>query len=120
MFESSGLILAVDPDPYTLTFLRMVPIVSFINWIAPRYLVTSNEQWQVYRVYLQLFAACVVVAGAIITIERIGDPKSWRPDYDDGLHGWPMFKALWFVVVTSSTVGYGDFTSSTVLGRMLQ
>ena len=30
-----------------------------------------------------------------------------------------MFKALWFVVVTSSTVGYGDFTSSTVLGRML-
>jgi hypothetical protein len=33
------------PDPHTLTFFRIFPIVSFINWIAPRYLVTSKEQW---------------------------------------------------------------------------
>jgi hypothetical protein len=119
MFETTGVVLSVEPDPHTLTFLRMVPIVNFINWIAPRFFVTSREQWQVYRVYLQLFAACVVVAGAMMTIERIGDPKSWRPGYDDGSNGWPMFKALWFVVVTSSTVGYGDFTTSTVIGRVL-
>ena len=117
--KASGTVVAAEPDPYTLTFLRMVPITSFINWIAPRFLVTSREQWNVHRVYLQLFAACVVVAGAIMTIERVGDPDSWRPGYDDGTNGWPMFKALWFVVVTSSTVGYGDFTASTVIGRIL-
>jgi hypothetical protein len=28
-----------------------------------------------------------------------------------------FFKSLWFVVVTTSTVGYGDFTTSTFFGR---
>ena len=54
----------------------------------------------------------------MVTTERLGDPTSWDPQTDsDSAFGWTFFKSLWFVVVTTSTVGYGDFTTSTFFGR---
>ena len=67
---------------------------------------TSKEQWSVYEVYLKLVATCIVVAGLMVTTERLGDPTSWDPQTDsDSAFGWTFFKSLWFVVVTTSTVG---------------
>ena len=106
-----------SPDPHTLTFFRIFPIVSFVNWIAPRYLVTSKEQWSVYEVYLKLVATCIVVAGLMVTTERLGNPTTWDPTEDEE-SSWTFFKSLWFVVVTTSTVGYGDFSTSTFFGRV--
>ena len=34
------------------------------------------------------------------------------------IEDWSFFKALWFTVVTISTVGYGDVTPQTNLGRI--
>ncbi len=63
------------PDPHTLTFFRVFPIVSFVNWIVPKYILThQKEQWRVYEVYLKLIATCIVVAGLMVTTERIGNP----------------------------------------------
>jgi len=145
------------PDPHTLTFFRIFPIVSFVNYIATKYLVTSKELWRVYEVYLKLIATCIVVAGLMVTTvrracgvgvwcafvsyvlfflfslflggsfvddhaqqERIGNPSLWDPGEDGEFDfGWTFFKSLWFVVVTVSTVGYGDFSTSTFFGRVI-
>ena len=92
------------PDPHTLTFFRIFPIVSFINWIAPRYLANSQEEWDLYEIGLRLLATCIMVAGIMVTTERLGSPSDWDPSLDDA-QGWTFFKSLWFTVVTTSTVG---------------
>ena len=52
--------------------------------------------------------------------ERIGNPSLWDPGEDGEFDfGWTFFKSLWFVVVTVSTVGYGDFSTSTFFGRVI-
>ena len=75
------------PDPHTLTFFRIFPIVSFINWIAPRYLTADAEEWNLYAIGMRLFATCILVAGIMGTTERLGNPPSWDPSEDEQ-QGW--------------------------------
>lgn len=105
----------VYPEPFTLTFLRIIPVVTLLNQIGPR-IMPTGWHWNLVALLLQGVSIVVVVAGAMMTVEHIGDPVEWDPEYDED---WHIFKSVWFVVVTSSTVGYGDFTTSTVLGRCL-
>jgi voltage-gated potassium channel len=33
--------------------------------------------------------------------------------------GWSYFKSLYFMLVTSTTVGYGDITPETIIGKII-
>lgn len=35
------------------------------------------------------------------------------------LEGWSIFNSIYFVLITALTIGYGDITPETVLGRIM-
>ena len=50
-------------------------------------------------------------------LETAGDPDGWNSIVDP-LDGFTLFNSLYFSVVTIATVGYGDITPITFLGRL--
>jgi hypothetical protein len=55
-------------------------------------------------------------ACTVYIVETLGNPSGW---YDSDEQHLSFLRSLWFVVVTVSTVGYGDFSPSSILGRLI-
>ena len=58
-------------------------------------------------------------AGLIYLLENSGDPwKDFSPEHRAEPGSFDYLDAIWFLMVTCSTVGYGDVSPKTVLGKI--
>lgn len=60
------------------------------------------------------FSMVFSFGGVIYMLENLGNPAGWA----DGNENFTFFKAIWFVMVTVSTVGYGDVYPISILGQI--
>ncbi|CCI43985.1 unnamed protein product [Albugo candida] len=51
------------------------------------------------------------------SVTILASNSSGTPEFSDCTESWSIFVAIYFMFVTLSTVGYGDFTPKTVLGQ---
>ena len=58
-------------------------------------------------------------AGLIYLLENSGDPwLEYKPENRAEPGSFDYLDAIWFLMVTCSTVGYGDVSPNTVLGKI--
>ena len=58
-------------------------------------------------------------AGIMFLLENTGDPwLEFSPENRQEHGAFTYLDAIWFLMITSSTVGYGDISPSTVLGKV--
>eukprot|EP00931_Biecheleriopsis_adriatica_P061252 TRINITY_DN36821_c0_g1_i1.p1 TRINITY_DN36821_c0_g1~~TRINITY_DN36821_c0_g1_i1.p1 ORF type:complete len:1281 (+),score=194.53 TRINITY_DN36821_c0_g1_i1:55-3897(+) len=71
------------------------------------------------RLALQLLCVVTVMAGIVFTLEVLGDPQFLADSYVEIKAGDAVsfFQMVYFIVVSITTVGYGDFAPTTVLSR---
>lgn len=66
-----------------------------------------------FRMAVQLLSFVALFVSAVATMERVGEPSGWEVS----VGSWALGSALYFGVVSVSTVGYGDIVAVTTLGR---
>jgi ABC-type amino acid transport substrate-binding protein len=107
---------AVDDVDFTQPY-----IVSSVGIALPertlgeawRTAVAEFFNWEILRVIIGILAALVIVSILVWLAERRHHAGHFR----GGIHGFGS--AFWFSAVTMTTVGYGDKTPSTFLGRTI-
>jgi voltage-gated potassium channel Kch len=58
-------------------------------------------------------------AGIMFLLENTGDPwLEFSPENRQEQGAFTYLDAIWFLMITSSTVGYGDISPATVLGKV--
>jgi voltage-gated potassium channel len=101
--------------PWDLRLLRVFRLVRFFK--LARYSTglrslarAVQAEWRALAASLIIMAGLVLTAGAIMyAVERAAQPDAFGT----------IPHALWWAVVTLTTVGYGDVVPQTVSGRML-
>jgi len=84
----------------------------------------SDVRRRALVVCFRFMALVVCFAGSLFIAETLGDVRASQPGElcdkaiaDAGGESVSFYEMCYFIVVTISTVGYGDFTPKTVLGR---
>ncbi len=75
--------------------------------------VTEFFNWTVAQFIVGIFVAMLIVSVVIWLVEK----RHHTGHFKGGIHG--IGSALWFAAVTMTTVGYGDKTPATLLGRIV-
>jgi voltage-gated potassium channel len=58
------------------------------------------------------------IAGTMLVLEGLGDIEGFSDEFmGSGMGAISFFQMIYFSFMTISTVGYGDFTPTTVLSR---
>lgn len=121
VFSFPSLILASGTTGFlNFSFLRSIAAYGALSRLERRMFVKifSNARL-IVRLAFQCFALFYTLAAGIQLLEIPGDlltvdfRQRWF-DFDD----WNFFNSAYFVIVTLSTVGYGDFSPATVQGRL--
>ncbi len=96
-----------------LRLLRLFRVLKLISYAQRRWngnTMWDNLQWQNIQIYVFSVFSLVVISGTLIYLAELRAVD-------------PVFKnipeALWWSVVTVSTVGYGDFVPATPLGKVI-
>lgn len=79
-------------------------------------IVCTRVQRQVARVVVAALAFIIVLACSVATVERAGDLWGMNELVS---RPWDIWSACYWSVVTLATVGYGDITPRTAVGRFL-
>lgn len=96
------------------TFLRALTMNASLRRCFHR--LDLPELYENLALALADFAALVFTfAGLVFMLENLGNPPGWNVEESMKLSFW---KCIWFVTVTSSTVGYGDVFPVSFLGRL--
>lgn len=110
-----------------------------IGWQARAVRLLRSVAWLAMSIIVRAFSIAFIVSCLLYSLERLGDPpgmKSRSPGLfflygcDDGsvsptptVHCveevFSPFSAFYFLIVTTATVGYGDFAPTTALSRMV-
>ena len=56
-------------------------------------------------------------AGTIFMLENLGNPPGWEQGPEDRTN-LSLMKSVWYVIVTVSTVGFGDISPVSFLGKI--
>ena len=115
---TAGLVVApfITGSWFSFAPLRMGTLLIEAAHISP-WLETSfglsTLGRHLFRMVVQLFAFVTLFVSAVATMERVGEPSGWEISVGD----WALGSALYFGVVSISTVGYGDIVAVTTMGR---
>ena len=96
-------------------FLRFVNITKQGALIhVAKYLNFAEVKIQIISIIERICFMVLGFACTILTFETLGEFPLFR-----GItYEWTVFNSIYFIFVTLSTVGYGDMSPSTVIGRM--
>jgi len=95
-----------------LRVLRLMSIPDILQYLNVLKLSTSIRLTQLIAMFISVWLAA---AGIVHLLENSGDP----PDFDNG-QSLTYWDCVYFLMVTMSTVGYGDISCITSLGRAFQ
>lgn len=93
---------------------------SYVN-LDRRFINFNHQRTQIIaKIVLQLLVMFYILAAAIQLIEIPGDIvlQSFKDHWFPVNENWTFFNSYYWVVVSLSTVGYGDISPDTVLGRL--
>ncbi|CAH8611456.1 unnamed protein product [Schistosoma mattheei] len=97
-----------------LNFLRSMCFLYYVDTLTYLGVITSNQGIQSARIVFTLFTIWMVGSGIMHVIEHLGD--FWLNENHRGT--WSYFESCYFLLVTLSTVGYGDYVTHSTLGRL--
>ncbi len=102
-------------------FLRAFPAYdSYIRMERRMVLLPFAPKKFAFRLFIQCLTLFYVLAAGIQMLEIPGDllhgsfVEMWKNQYE----GWNFFNCIYYVIVTLSTVGYGDISPATIQGRV--
>jgi len=95
-----------------LRVLRLMSIPDILQYLNVLKLSTSIRLTQLIAMFISVWLCS---AGIVHLLENSGDP----PDFDNG-QSLTYWDCVYFLMVTMSTVGYGDISCITSLGRAFQ
>ena len=102
----------------TLVFFRsytmFCSIARIIRGMAQS---VSKLKLQIITLLVQSMCFLYMAASVITMLENLGDPRGWNNDGYDST--FTIFNSLWFMVVTGTTVGYGDISPGTIVGKFV-
>lgn len=98
-------------------FLRIYAVVLAMKRLLRLYLpsiVAQSLSTQIFLLILESVALIFSFAMVIFILEKIGDPPGIETS---GIFDFNLFNAIYFIFITLTTVGYGDFSAQTYFGR---
>jgi len=95
-----------------LRVLRLMSIPDILQYLNVLKVTTSIRLCQISAMFISVWLAA---AGIVHLLENSGDP----PDFDNG-QTLTYWDCVYFLMVTMSTVGYGDIFCITTLGKGFQ
>ena len=106
----------------SVTYLRSLAVLwSFEELLAMNVnipFVTSDLRLRLATALLRLLALLFCLAGSMYIFEFLGNPPNLHDSFVHADMGDISFHVMcYFTLVTISTIGYGDFSPSTLLGR---
>ncbi len=105
----ADLFLPIHPDALRiLRLLRLLKLARYAPGLPLFVAVIRNEIRPLFAAFLVMAVLLVVESGVMFVIERDAQPKAFAS----------IPHTMWWAVVTMATVGYGDVTPSTPLGKM--
>nr|XP_027209351.1 calcium-activated potassium channel slowpoke-like [Penaeus vannamei] len=96
-----------------LRFMRSLYLLK-VPELYIRGTVETTRGFLIRKYLAMIFVAWFVMTGLVHLFEGLGDPLFFKNPHTMTYATW-----LYFSVVTVSTVGYGDFTCKTMIGRCL-
>merc|ERR1719232_2372756 len=99
-----------------LRALRLMTVPDILQYLNILKTSTSIRLAQLISIFISVW---LTAAGIIHLLENSGDPPDFTNYYQDGDGGGLSYwNCVYFLMVTMSTVGYGDVSCQTVLGKM--
>lgn len=95
-----------------LRFLRIIP--HLVSMVLPG----NTIGQQIFQLTVYTFGVVFIMAGLLQWVERKATPLDVQKENNCGPHGCLTFyHAIYYMIVTISTVGYGDITMNSDWGR---
>ncbi|CAE8682177.1 unnamed protein product [Polarella glacialis] len=119
-YRWDGTYVPADVRWVSLQFLRAISAVQAFEWLKKLLgFEANNVPAQVYEFLLRTWALINCMAGVIYVLEVLGEV----PGYEDafvatGMGELSYFQMNYWIVTTISTVGYGDYSPTTVPSRI--
>ena len=92
-----------------LRWFRVLRFLRLINFETSLFRIKSEDTIVLVRIFLILFSLVFIYSGAIYQVEHSSNPEVFKTFFD----------ALYFSVVTMTTVGFGDVIPLSEAGRIL-
>jgi len=99
-----------------LRFLRVVYMINLADILQFLNVLNAGSSLEMAQIFGNFFALWLSSAGMVHLLENTGD--FWEPITYQNNHTINYFESCYFLLVTMSTVGYGDIYCKTYLGRL--
>lgn len=123
IFTIVPVLVEKDPPFISLAFLRAYhALLAFDRFSAVLDKAISEFQKAVALMILRLIALVVIMGGTVFVLEVLGEPPlTWLQDrpVTTAMGDLSMVQMFYWIVTTISTVGYGDFSPTTVPSRLV-
>ncbi|XP_074641051.1 calcium-activated potassium channel subunit alpha-1-like isoform X2 [Tubulanus polymorphus] len=97
-----------------LRFVRAFGLINIAECLQAINLIRTKRSIRIAELLSVFLSVWLVGSGIIHLIENRGDFWAAETHSQD----WSFFECVYFLLVTMSTVGYGDYSSNTYLGRL--
>jgi len=113
---SSSVVAVIEGGWVPFTFLRSLTIHTALRRLFK--VLDLPELNEMLTIALADFLALVFTfAGIIFMLENLGNPPGWDQG-PEGKTNLSLMKSVWYVIVTVSTVGFGDISPVSFLGKI--